>query len=127
MLSKGDSLLLTPGCQTIAISAIGDDAQDICFTLAMSNEVKSHTTFRTPCVLELVDGRHRAQTYLYGACGMCVRRFGYRSVTRNSTALLKEWSGCLRQYCSSSHSMPSVSVVPRISTVLLVSLFTAVR
>jgi len=65
--------------------------------------------------------------YLYGACGMCVMRFGYSSVTRNSTALLQEWSGCLMQYCSSNNSMSSVSAVPRISTVLLVSLFTAVR
>ena len=67
------------------------------------------------------------QTHSYGACGMCVRRFGYRSVTRNSTALLKEWSGCLMQYGSSNPSMPSISVLPRISTVFGVSLFTAVR
>ena len=67
------------------------------------------------------------QTHSYGACGMCVRRFGYRSVTRNSTALLKEWSGCLMQYGSSNPSMPSISVLPRISTVFGVNLFTAVR
>ena len=45
-------------------------------SLSMSNEVKSHTTFRKLCVLQPVDGQHRAQTSLYGACGMCVRRFG---------------------------------------------------
>ena len=76
-----------------------------------------------------VDERARAQAYPYGAGarGICVRRFGYSSLARNSTALLKECSGCLMQCCSSNPSMPSVAVVPRISTVLLVSLFTAVR
>jgi hypothetical protein len=61
--------------------------------------------------------------------GMCVMRFGYRSLTRASTARLKKCCRCVIQYCSSDPSMPSLSVVPRISypPLSFVSLFTAVR
>ena len=54
-------------------------------------------------------------------------RLGYRSLTRAYTALLKECSEFFMQYYSSNHNVPSLSVVPRISTVSLVSVFAAVR
>src|SRR5262249_28295824 len=76
-----------------------------------------------------VPGQHRvfAETAQERYGGMCVLRLGYSSLTRASTALLEECCRFFMQYCSSNHSIPSISVVPRISTVSLVSLFTAVR
>src|SRR5882724_3318157 len=59
-----------------------------------------------------------------GYFGMAVILFGYRALIRASTARLKECSGCVMQYWASDNNMPSMSVVPRISTVSLVSLFT---
>src|SRR5262249_8551792 len=79
------------------------------------------------CPMDTLCQQHRGEDNHSCLRSMCVLRFGYRSVTRDSIARLKECCRLCMQYCSSNHSMPSISVVPRISTVSLVSLFTAVR